>query len=199
MTPMAEMLHREHLTRRGKWKDRAVPDDGIDLRRAPRHVILRPVLLRSDGLAFVPPPPRPEPITIQITTDATPQIVPVQRIEAPKPPLQLPWTQRRKRRLFGRIVVKQLIERVAADHGIEPAAIRSGVRTQRFVVPRHIAMYLAHIICGRSLTWIGEEFGGRDHTTILHAIANIKKRMLRDVQFAAYVTSIECVIRARNP
>ena len=43
-------------------------------------------------------------------------------------------------------------------------------RNDDIVIPRHIAMTLAKHLTGRSLPYIGRKFGGRDHTTVLHAI-----------------------------
>jgi len=50
-------------------------------------------------------------------------------------------------------------------------------RSQKIVYPRQVAMYLSRELTDLSLPKIGDEFGGRDHTTVLHAVAKIQKLM----------------------
>jgi hypothetical protein len=66
------------------------------------------------------------------------------------------------------------IQEVVANHfEISITDIRSARRTARVVLPRQIAMYLAKSLTLRSLVEIGRQFGGRDHTTVLHAVRKI--------------------------
>ena len=53
--------------------------------------------------------------------------------------------------------------------GLSSQELLSSSRAARVAWPRQIAMYLAREITGQSLLSIGQEFGGRDHTTVLHA------------------------------
>jgi chromosomal replication initiator protein len=66
------------------------------------------------------------------------------------------------------------IQRIVARHfNVSRADILSARRTATVVRPRQIAMYLAKVLTLRSLPEIGRRFGGRDHTTVLHAVRKI--------------------------
>jgi len=67
------------------------------------------------------------------------------------------------------------IQRVVAHHyNVSKADLLSSRRTRTIVRPRQIAMYLAKVLTPRSLPEIGRRFGGRDHTTVLHAVRKIE-------------------------
>jgi chromosomal replication initiator protein len=67
------------------------------------------------------------------------------------------------------------IQRVVSRHyNVSKADLLSARRTRTIVRPRQIAMYLAKILTPRSLPEIGRRFGGRDHTTVLHAVRKIE-------------------------
>jgi chromosomal replication initiator protein len=60
-------------------------------------------------------------------------------------------------------------------------------RARRYARPRQVAMYLARLLTSLSLPEIGKQFGGRDHTTVLHACRKIEAIMQVDVDFKAEV------------
>jgi chromosomal replication initiator protein len=67
------------------------------------------------------------------------------------------------------------IQRVVARHyNVSKSDLLSSRRTRTIVRPRQIAMYLAKVLTPRSLPEIGRRFGGRDHTTVLHAVRKIE-------------------------
>ena len=67
------------------------------------------------------------------------------------------------------------IQRVVARHyTVSKTELLSNRRTRTIVKPRQIAMYLAKVMTPRSLPEIGRRFGGRDHTTVLHAVRKIE-------------------------
>jgi chromosomal replication initiator protein len=67
------------------------------------------------------------------------------------------------------------IQRVVARHyNVSKTDLLSNRRTRTIVKPRQIAMYLAKVMTPRSLPEIGRRFGGRDHTTVLHAVRKIE-------------------------
>jgi hypothetical protein len=70
----------------------------------------------------------------------------------------------------GRITVRRVLEVTAAHFGIAVSDLTSGRRTQPLVRRRHIAMYVARRMTGRSLLFIASHMGYRDHTTILHGV-----------------------------
>jgi chromosomal replication initiator protein len=52
--------------------------------------------------------------------------------------------------------------------------LNNHLRTAKFVRPRQIAMYLCRELLDKSLPYIGQRFGGRDHTTVLHAVKRVE-------------------------
>ena len=67
------------------------------------------------------------------------------------------------------------IQRIVARHyNVSKTELLSNRRTRTIVKPRQVAMYLAKIMTPRSLPEIGRRFGGRDHTTVLHAVRKIE-------------------------
>ena len=73
------------------------------------------------------------------------------------------------------------VQRLAAAHyGCDREAMTGNRRTADVVRPRQIAMYLCKVLTDRSLPEIGRRFGGRDHTTVLHAVSKIEKLRAAD-------------------
>jgi chromosomal replication initiator protein len=67
------------------------------------------------------------------------------------------------------------IQRVVARHyNVSKTELLSNRRTRTIVKPRQVAMFLAKMMTLRSLPEIGRRFGGRDHTTVLHAVRKIE-------------------------
>jgi chromosomal replication initiator protein len=73
------------------------------------------------------------------------------------------------------------IQAAACQHfGVSSAELLSAKRTPRLAWPRQVAMYLARELTGESLPTIGRQFGGRDHTTVLHAWRRTVARIASD-------------------
>jgi chromosomal replication initiator protein len=73
------------------------------------------------------------------------------------------------------------IQDAACEHfGISREELLSSTRTSRIAWPRQVAMYLARELTGESLPAIGRHFGGRDHTTVLHAHRRTAARIASD-------------------
>ncbi|WP_417467920.1 chromosomal replication initiator protein DnaA [Maricaulis sp.] len=72
-----------------------------------------------------------------------------------------------------RLTVDEIQKAVATHFGVTTTDICSKRRTQSVVRPRHVAMYLAKTLTTRSLPDIGRRFGGRDHSTVIHAVNKI--------------------------
>jgi chromosomal replication initiator protein len=83
---------------------------------------------------------------------------------------------------------------VAAHHDLTAEDLKASTRAARVAVPRQIAMYLAREVTGASLHEIGAAFGGRTHTTVLHACAQIKQRVAREEAFATHVSVLRALI-----
>lgn len=75
--------------------------------------------------------------------------------------------------------------------GITMADLKSARRTAKVVGARQVAMYLAKTLTGRSLPEVGRRFGGRDHTTVLHAVRKIEGLLVKDAELAARVDRIK--------
>ena len=73
------------------------------------------------------------------------------------------------------IQVADVIEAVAAEYGFTPEQLTGERGNQQLAFARHLAMHIAYNVCNKSLQRIGFEFGGRDHSTVIHARKNIQK------------------------
>ena len=73
-----------------------------------------------------------------------------------------------------RVRIEDIQRVVARQYNVSRADLLSSRRTANVVRPRQVAMYLAKILTLRSLPEIGRRFGGRDHTTVLHAVRKIE-------------------------
>jgi chromosomal replication initiator protein len=71
------------------------------------------------------------------------------------------------------ITVSTIINQTAANFNISPEDLLSKKRTQEIAFTRQVAMYICRMLTDLSLPKIGEEFGGRDHTTVLHSFKKI--------------------------
>ncbi|HHT62672.1 MAG: chromosomal replication initiator protein DnaA [Bacillota bacterium] len=85
----------------------------------------------------------------------------------------------------------ELIQQAIADHfHIKMEDFKAKKRTRAIAYPRQIAMYLARELTDCSLPKIGEEFGGRDHTTVLHAYEKISQERSQDANLNRTITEI---------
>lgn len=77
------------------------------------------------------------------------------------------------------------IQRIVARHyNVSKTELLSNRRTRTIVKPRQVAMYLSKVLTPRSLPEIGRRFGGRDHTTVLHAVRKIEGLSTTDTTLA---------------
>jgi chromosomal replication initiator protein len=84
------------------------------------------------------------------------------------------------------------IQKAAAEHfGLKQADLVSERRTRAVARPRQAAMWLAKQLTTRSLPDIGRRFGGRDHTTVLHAVRKIEALVGNDNALAEEVESLK--------
>ena len=79
-----------------------------------------------------------------------------------------------------RVTVEQIVEHVAAARNCSVEDMRGPKRNQEIVWPRQIAVYLARELTDNSLASIGKFFGGRDHSTILHAYHKVSELLTND-------------------
>lgn len=78
-------------------------------------------------------------------------------------------------------ITVEMIQRVVAEYfGLSHNDLRGRKRTKAIVFPRQIAMYIVREMTELSTTEVGLEFGGRDHTTVMHACQRVDNRMRTD-------------------
>lgn len=83
-----------------------------------------------------------------------------------------------------RIRIEEIQRIVARHYNVSKQDLLSSRRTRTIVKPRQVAMYLAKMLTPRSLPEIGRRFGGRDHTTVLHAVRKIEDLVGADTKLA---------------
>ncbi len=69
--------------------------------------------------------------------------------------------------------------------------MHSARRSRVVARPRQVAMYLAKKLTSKSLPEIGRKFGGKDHTTVMHAVKRIEELMAADSEFAQDIELLE--------
>ncbi|MDB2359339.1 chromosomal replication initiator protein DnaA [Alphaproteobacteria bacterium] len=83
-----------------------------------------------------------------------------------------------------KITIDEIQKKVVEHYNIKLSDMHSPRRSRSIARPRQVAMYLAKSITTRSLPEIGRKFGGRDHTTVIHAIKTIEEIMVNDPSLA---------------
>jgi chromosomal replication initiator protein len=79
--------------------------------------------------------------------------------------------------------IDRVQEVVARRWGVTPEGLRSKARTKTLTIPRQVAMFLARDMLGMQLVEIGQAFGGRDHSTVIHSVDKVERQMMRDRTF----------------
>lgn len=82
-----------------------------------------------------------------------------------------------------KVTIDDIQRLVASQYSLQPQELKAKKRTKVIAFPRQIAMYLSREMTEFSLPKIGEEFGGRDHTTVIHAHEKISKLIHSDSDF----------------
>ncbi|HDA7783304.1 TPA: chromosomal replication initiator protein DnaA [Staphylococcus aureus] len=116
-----------------------------------------------------------KPITTELTAEALKDI-----IQAPK---------------SKKITIQDIQKIVGQYYNVRIEDFSAKKRTKSIAYPRQIAMYLSRELTDFSLPKIGEEFGGRDHTTVIHAHEKISKDLKEDPIFKQEVENLEKKIR----
>ncbi|HOD40957.1 MAG TPA: chromosomal replication initiator protein DnaA, partial [Candidatus Wallbacteria bacterium] len=82
-----------------------------------------------------------------------------------------------------KITIESVIKIVGDNYRMNAGDFKSKNRSANVAFPRQIAMYLCKCLVDASTTKIGAEFGGRDHSTVIHGISKIEEMMDKDVAF----------------
>ncbi|MCS0670778.1 chromosomal replication initiator protein DnaA [Cytobacillus firmus] len=95
-----------------------------------------------------------------------------------------------------KVITIHEIQRVVGEHfNVKLEDFKAKKRTKSVAFPRQIAMYLSRELTDFSLPKIGEEFGGRDHTTVIHAHEKISKMLQSDSQFEKQLKEINEILK----
>jgi len=83
-----------------------------------------------------------------------------------------------------RVTIEEIQKRVSEHYNIRQSEMYSARRARAVARPRQVAMYLSKQLTSRSLPEIGRKFGGRDHTTVMHAVRKVEELRATDNSFA---------------
>jgi chromosomal replication initiator protein len=94
-----------------------------------------------------------------------------------------------------RVKIEDIQRVVARQYNVSRSDLLSSRRTANVVRPRQVAMYLAKTLTLRSLPEIGRRFGGRDHTTVLHAVRKIEGLVGNDMSLAEEIEILKRLLQ----
>jgi len=89
-----------------------------------------------------------------------------------------------------KITIERIQRRVAEFFGLAVEELRGKRRNRAIILPRHVAMFLARELTQASLPELGRAFGGRDHTTILHALQKVKGQISQGGELCGVVEHV---------
>ena len=95
-----------------------------------------------------------------------------------------------------KVTIDEIIRKVADHYNLRMSDLLSARRARAVARPRQAAMYLAKTLTSRSLPEIGRKFGGRDHTTVIHAVRKIEELKATDAQVAEDVELLRRMLEA---
>jgi chromosomal replication initiator protein len=87
---------------------------------------------------------------------------------------------------------------VAKEWGVTVDGLRSKTRTKMLTVPRQIAMYLTRELLATQLVEIGNAFGGRDHSTVIHSIEKVQTSLTQDLQLKTRISRLRDILQTFN-
>ncbi|HWI41568.1 MAG TPA: chromosomal replication initiator protein DnaA [Verrucomicrobiae bacterium] len=89
------------------------------------------------------------------------------------------------------ITIEMIQKHVADTYGVKVSELKSDKRVKTLVVPRQIAIYLCRELTKASFPEIGDKFGGKDHSTIIHSVRKIEKLLAQDPDLKAALESLK--------
>ncbi len=96
-----------------------------------------------------------------------------------------------------KVITNELIQKVVAESfGVKPSDLKSKRRTKNVVLPRQVAMYLCRTLTGASLPETGHFFGGKDHSTVIHACKVIEEKKEKDPDLKARIELLTKQLRS---
>lgn len=98
-----------------------------------------------------------------------------------------------------RVMIPTILERVAERFNVKVSDLQGKKRAKTFTLPRHVSMYLARQMTAHSLEQIGAYFGGRDHTTVIHASRAVSEMVENDPEFRVLVEETASEVKNALP
>ncbi len=95
-----------------------------------------------------------------------------------------------------KVTVEEIMRKVADHYHLRMSDLLSPRRARNVARPRQVAMYLSKQLTSKSLPDIGRRFGGRDHTTVIHAVRKVEELTLTDSQIAEDVELLRRMLEA---
>ncbi len=95
-----------------------------------------------------------------------------------------------------RVTIEEIQKQVCAHYNMRITDMHSARRSRAVARPRQVAMYLSKQLTSRSLPEIGRKFGGRDHTTVMHAVRKIEELKTTDSAFAEDIELLRRMLEA---
>ncbi|MFM7195574.1 MAG: helix-turn-helix domain-containing protein, partial [Bacteroidota bacterium] len=90
------------------------------------------------------------------------------------------------------------IQKTVADYfRTDPEMMKSKVKKREIVIPRQVAMYFSKRFTQLTLQLIGENFGGRDHSTVIHALESVEDMMKLDQNFKNQIDELHKKLKTR--
>lgn len=171
--------HARSVRQRLRYPPNAVEDYGINLHRVKVQIVDLQPLVESVPIAPV------EPRAVYL----------VRRMEELRQEMAVLFAEKeeadRHHAFMNRITVETIQKLVCEYFQSSIMDMKSSRRDVQTVRPRMVAMYLARKHTSQSMPQIGNRFGGRDHTTVLHATRKMADLILSDGALASAITEIE--------
>ena len=120
-----------------------------------------------------------------------------------KEPITIDLCEPALKEIFSSIQRKQItaeliMQTVSDYYGLTMEDLTGPTRKREITVPRQIAMYLTREMTGMSLPQIGNVFGGRDHTTVLHSYKSVEANMASNTDVKAVVEDIKALVKSNK-
>jgi chromosomal replication initiator protein len=96
------------------------------------------------------------------------------------------------------ISVSTIQNAVAREWGVTTDGLRSKVRTKSLTVPRQVSMFLIRELLGLQLVEIGNAFGGRDHSTVIHSLERVHTQLTTDTVFKSRIQRVQNHLEATH-
>ncbi len=93
------------------------------------------------------------------------------------------------------LTVEDIQKTVSAYYNIKISDLKSPKRLKALVLPRQVAMYLSRQLTSSSYPDIGDRFGGKDHSTIIHAMKKIEKQLIDDFQLRSVINTLKSSLK----